>query len=122
MVLAVSLLFEGGSWFFAMNEFARTKGRRSYVQAVRAGKDPARFMVLFEDSAALLGLVIAAAGIALGQATGRPDFDGAASVLIGVVLAVTAAWLAYKTKGLLIGESARAEVVADIRSSASLGS
>ncbi|MBV9696627.1 MAG: cation transporter [Gammaproteobacteria bacterium] len=114
-VLGVSLVFEGGSWFFAVNQFARTKGRRTYVQAVRAGKDPSRFMVLFEDSAALLGLLIAAAGLAIGQASGNPAFDGAASVLIGLVLAVTAAWLAYETKGLLIGESASTEVVADIR-------
>ncbi|MBV9621961.1 MAG: cation transporter, partial [Gammaproteobacteria bacterium] len=83
--------------------------------AVRAGKDPSRFMVLFEDSAALLGLFFAAAGLAAGQLTGRAEFDGVASILVGLVLAVTAAWLAYETKGLLIGESASAEVVADIK-------
>ena len=115
VVLAVSLLFEGGSWLFAVKEFGRTKGRRTYLQAVRAGKDPSRFMVLFEDSAALLGLFFAAAGLAAGQLTGRAEFDGVASILVGLVLAVTAAWLAYETKGLLIGESASAEVVADIK-------
>jgi cation diffusion facilitator family transporter len=114
-VIGVAMLFEGGSWLFAVTEFSRTKGRRTYIEAVQRGKDPSRFMVLFEDSAALLGLVIALAGIALQQLTGDPRFDGAASCLIGLVLAVTAVWLAYETKGLLIGEAADKEVVADIR-------
>lgn len=118
-VLAISVLFEGGSWLFAVSEFSKTKGRRSYFEAVRYGKDPSRFMVLFEDSAALIGLVIAACGIALGQLTGNPIYDGIASILIGLVLAVTAVWLATETKGLLIGESASRDVVADIRRVAS---
>jgi len=114
-VLGVSVLFEGASWLFAIAEFSKIKGRRTYIQAVRAGKDPSRFMVLFEDSAALLGLLIAGCGLILQQLTGNPLFDGLASVLIGLVLAVTAVWLAYETKGLLIGESANRDVVADIR-------
>ena len=115
VVLAVSAVFEGGSWLFAVSEFSKTKGRRTYLEAVRHGKDPSRFMVLFEDSAALLGLVIAACGIALVQLTGKALYDGVASILIGLVLAVTAVWLGYETKGLLIGESANRDVVADIR-------
>jgi len=114
-VLAMALLFEGTSWLYAMASFSRSKGRRGYIQAVRSGKDPSRFLVLFEDSAALLGILIAAAGIGLQQLTGRTQFDAAASILIGVVLAVTACWLAYETKGLLIGESASRSVLADIR-------
>src|SRR5215475_6798973 len=109
------MLFEGGSWWFAVTEFSRTKGRRTYIEAVQRGKDPSRFMVLFEDSAALLGLTLALAGIALDQLTGDARFDGVASLLIGLVLAVTAVWLAYETKGLLIGEAADREVVSDIR-------
>jgi len=118
-VLAISALFEGSSWLFAVSEFSKTKGQRTYLEAVRHGKDPSRFMVLFEDSAALLGLAIAAIGIALEQLTGDPIYDAIASLLIGTVLAVSAVWLAYETKGLLIGESANRDVVADIRQVAS---
>ena len=114
-VLGVSLLFEGSSWLFAVNEFSKTKGRRTYIEAVRYGKDPSRFMVLFEDTSALLGLLIAAAGIAAEQWTGLSMYDGIASILIGLALTTTAVWLAYETKGLLIGESANREVVEDIR-------
>jgi cation diffusion facilitator family transporter len=114
-VLGIAVLFEGSSWLFALKEFSKIKGRRSYVQAVRHGKDPSRFMVLFEDTAALLGLLIAAAGIGAEQLTGEPAYDAVASILIGCVLSVSAVWLAYETKGLLIGESANREVVEDIR-------
>ena len=114
-VLGIALLFEGTSWLFALKEFSKIKGRRSYVQAVRHGKDPSRFMVLFEDTAALLGLLIAGAGIGAEQLTGEPIYDAIASILIGCVLSVSAVWLAYETKGLLIGESANREVVEDIR-------
>jgi cation diffusion facilitator family transporter len=114
-VLGISMLFEGSSWLFAVNEFSKTKGRRTYIEAVRYGKDPSRFMVLFEDTSALGGLLIAFAGIAAEQWTGQSMYDGVASILIGLVLSTTAVWLAYETKGLLIGESANREVVEDIR-------
>lgn len=71
--------------------------------------------VLFEDSAAITGLVVAFAGIALYQITGNPLFDAAASIVIGLILAGTAMWLAFETKGMLIGESANREVVSEIR-------
>ena len=73
---------------------------------MRDSKDPTTFVVLFEDSAALIGLAIAALGIALSQLTGSPSFDGIASLLIGAVLAATALLLARETKGLLMGEGA----------------
>lgn len=72
-------------------------------------------MVLFEDTAALLGVLIAAAGIGAEQLTGEPIYDAVASLLVGCVLSVSAVWLAYETKGLLIGESANREVAEDIR-------
>lgn len=115
IVLGLAMLFEGFSWFVAFREFSRTRGRRSIVEAVHHGKDPNMFVVFFEDSAAMLGLVVALAGIALGQITGSPYFDGIASVVIGVILAGTAAWLAFETHGLIIGESADNEVVQSIR-------
>ena len=73
------------------------------------------FVVLFEDSAAMLGLMVAFAGIALAQWTGIDEFDGIASIIIGLILGGTAAWLSYETKNLLIGESADRQVVAGIR-------
>ena len=115
VVLGFALIFEGGAWFFAFKEFSRSKGQWSYVQAVQRGKDPTIFMVLFEDSAAVLGLIVAFFGIWLAQVTGIVYLDGIATVIIGLILGGTAVWLAYETKGLLIGESANREVVQSIR-------
>lgn len=115
IVLFLAMLFEGAAWMFAFREFNRAKGKWGYIEAVRKGKDPTLFMVLFEDSAAMLGLLVAFFGIVLGQVTGNPHYDGYASVIIGLILGGTAVWLAYETKGLLIGESANNQVVTDIR-------
>ena len=115
IVLAAAFVFEGAAWMLALREFSRAKGRWGYIEAVQRGKDPSLFVVLFEDSAALSGLVIAAAGIGLNQLTGLAVFDGIAAVLIGLILGGTAVWLAYETKGLLIGESANPRVVDGIR-------
>ena len=115
LVLGVAMIFEGAAWYFAFTEFNRARGRWGYLEAVRRGKDPSMFVVLFEDSAAMLGLLAAFLGILAGQITGDPRFDGAASVVIGCILGGTAIWLAYETKGLLIGESANREVVRAIR-------
>jgi len=71
--------------------------------------------VLFEDGAAMLGLLVALVGIALAQVTGNPVFDGIASAVIGLILAATAIWLAYETQSLLIGESAASWIVESIR-------
>jgi len=116
VVLGLAMVFEGAAWFFAFNEFGKVKGKRGYIEAVQRGKDPSMFVVLFEDSAALLGLLIALLGIWLAQVTGNPVFDGVASILIGVILGGTAIWLAIETKGLLIGEGANKEVISNIRS------
>lgn len=115
IVLGLSLVFEGAAWFFALVEFTKAKGKWGYVEAVQRGKDPSMFVVLFEDSAAMLGLIVALIGIVLAQTTGILIFDGIASIIIGVILGGTAIWLAYETKGLLIGESANRSVVAGIR-------
>tara|TARA_R110001606_G_scaffold261206_14_gene409480 strand:+ start:3880 stop:4794 length:915 start_codon:yes stop_codon:yes gene_type:complete len=118
VVLGLAFLFEGAAWLVALKEFRRAKGDWGYIEAVARGKDPTTFVVLFEDSAALLGLMVAFLGVILSQTTGLLWFDGLASMLIGVILALTAVWLARETKGLLIGESANARVVADIRRAA----
>jgi cation diffusion facilitator family transporter len=115
VVLGFAMVFEGGAWYFAFKEFGRVKGRHGYVEAVQRGKDPTFFVVLFEDSAAMLGLAVAFLGVWLGDVTGNPVFDGIASIVIGLILGGTAAWLAFETKGLLIGERANREVVEGIR-------
>ncbi|MAF65325.1 MAG: cation transporter [Planctomycetes bacterium] len=114
VVLGLAFLFEGAAWFFAWREFSRARGSLGVFEAVRRGKDPSLFVVLFEDSAAMLGLLVAFAGIALSRATGLAWLDGAAAVVIGLILAGTAVWLAYETKGLLIGEAADERVRAEI--------
>ncbi|MCK5091695.1 MAG: cation transporter [Gammaproteobacteria bacterium] len=115
IVLGLAMLFEGGAWAFALREFSRAKGKWGYIEAVQQAKDPSIFVVLFEDSAAMLGLLVAFVGIALAQYTGFLYFDGLASIIIGLILIGTAIWLAYETKGLLIGESANPHVVKGIR-------
>jgi len=115
IVLGLALIFEGAAWYFAFREFSRVKGRWGYIEAIQRAKDPSIFVVLFEDSAAMLGMVVAFVGIALSQLTGILIFDGIASVTIGLILIGTSIWLAYETKGLLIGESANQSVIRGIR-------
>jgi cation diffusion facilitator family transporter len=114
VVLALSFLFEATSWWVAFGIFRRRKGTRSYWRAVRDSKDPPAFMVLFEDTAALIGIAIAAGGIFLADRTGIAEFDAAASLLIGAVLAVAALLVARESKGLLIGERASERIVGSI--------
>jgi cation diffusion facilitator family transporter len=115
IVLGLALLFEGAAWYFAFRGFTRAKGKWGYLEAIQRGKDPSMFVVLFEDTAAIIGLLVAFVGIALTQITGIPYFDGTASIVIGLILIGTAVWLAYETKSLLIGESANRPVIKGIR-------
>jgi cation diffusion facilitator family transporter len=115
IVLGVALLFEGASFSIALRAFAKRRAGRGYVAAVRASKDPTDFVVLLEDGAAILGVLVALAGITLAVGTANPIFDGIASLLIGLILAATASWLAYETQSLLIGESASGALVERIR-------
>ena len=115
IVLGVALILEAGAWWVAFKEFSKSKGDMGTLEAVRLSKDPAVFTVLFEDSAAIAGLVIAAIGIGLADVLDEPLWDGIGSIVIGIVLAVTAALLAYECKGLLIGEGAGRQVVRGVR-------
>lgn len=114
-VLGISFLLEGASWLTAMREFRSTQGDLGWWQAIRRSKDPSTFIVLFEDSAAMFGLVVAAAGVFLTHATGNPLWDGAASIVIGIALAIVAFMLARESKGLLIGERADPALAEAIR-------
>ena len=115
IVLGLAMIFEGAAWWFALKEFGKQKGKWGYIEAIQRAKDPSIFVVLFEDSAAMLGLLVAFIGVALSQATGIVIFDAIASIIIGLILVCTSIWLAYETKGLLIGESANHAVVRDIK-------
>lgn len=116
IVLAVAMLFESVAWAVAFREFRRQKGsKQGYFEAVRKSKDPTVFTVLFEDSAAMLGLIAALIGLLLAQWLGNPVFDALASIAIGIILSGTAMVLAYESKGLLIGEAASREVRDGIR-------
>src|SRR6266851_10067087 len=90
VVLGLALVVEGASWGVAIKEFRAVKGKRGYFEAVRHSKDPTMFMVLFEDTAAIIGIMIALAGIAASQALRRPVLDGVASIGIGLLLGVVA--------------------------------
>lgn len=115
IVLGLSIIFEGGSTAVAIKEFRKMKGSMGTLEAIRTSKDPSTFTVLFEDIAAMLGLVVALVGIYCGQVFGIPELDGAASVVIGAILGMVAVFLAYESKGLLIGESVNTDVKEDIR-------
>jgi len=110
VVLGLSFLFEGSSWLVALKEFRREKGKQGWLQAVQSSKDPSVYTVLFEDSAALLGLIVAFAGILAAELLEMPELDGAASIGIALILGATAIFLARESKGLLIGEPASPEV------------
>ena len=110
IVLSAAILIEAGPCWIAFKAFRAEKGDRGYLEAIRLSKDPTVFTILFEDSAAMLGLIVAMLGIFLAEHLGIPAFDGGASIVIGLILASTATLLAYECKGLIIGESASPEI------------
>jgi cation diffusion facilitator family transporter len=110
-VLLVAFLLEGWSTVEAYRDFRKAKGKLRWFEAIRRSKDPPAFIVLLENGAAIAGIVAAAIGLLLSQLTHNPFFDGAASIVIGVILGFTAALLAYESKALLIGEAADPELV-----------
>jgi len=114
VVLVAALVFEFAALWVAFKEFNKSRGSLGLFAAVKEGKDPTLFVVVFEDTAATLGLAIAIVGLGLYQLTGNPVFDALASIAIGVVLIATAIWLAVESKNLLIGESASPAVRAEI--------
>jgi len=116
IVIGFALFFEGIAFLIAYRELGRNKESKSLMKTIRASKDPTIFVVLFEDFAAVIGLVVAGLGIYLGEVFNLPTLDGFASIIIGLILAVTASCLAFEVKGLLTGEAASEEIVAGIKS------
>jgi cation diffusion facilitator family transporter len=119
IVLLIAFLLEGGSTFAAFRDFRAAKGTLGWFAAVRQSKDPPAFIVLLENGAAMAGILAAAVGLALAQLTGNPVFDGAASIAIGLILGLTAAFLAIESKALLIGEAADPALIDSIHAAAS---
>jgi cation diffusion facilitator family transporter len=115
-VVAAAFVFEGLSFRVAWREFRADHPGVPILSGIRRSKDPMIFAVLLEDGAALAGLVIAFAGIGLAEILAVPVLDGVASIGIGLLLIVVAAFLARETLSLLIGESASQDVLKAARS------
>ncbi|WP_417309826.1 cation diffusion facilitator family transporter [Devosia sp.] len=118
VVLGLSILFESGSWYVALRAFRKEKGKLGYIEAIKLSKDPTTFTVLVEDTVALLGLFLALGGVFAAQALDMPVLDGVASVMIGILLAMTALFLARESKNLLVGETALPQVQQAIEAAA----
>jgi cation diffusion facilitator family transporter len=115
VVLGAAALFEGTSFAIALRVFLRGKGDRPFWSALHASKDPTTYTVLAEDAAALAGLAVAAVGIWISHRFDLPKADGAASLVIGAILAGVAVLLVHEARGLLVGEGIRPDTAAAIR-------
>jgi len=114
-VLAFSLVSEGVSFIITYRQFRKTMGDRSWWEAIRMSKDPTDFMVLFEDGAAVLGIVIVFVLLWVGERTKNPYLDGVASLLVGCLLTFASAVLARESRSLLIGEGISEKTDREIR-------
>jgi len=113
-VLGLAMLFEGIACALAFREFQKTRGKQGFWQALRSSKDPAVFAILLEDLAALVGLVIALAGVFFGHLLQNLYFDGAASMAIGLLLIFMAIFMLRETKGLIVGEGVDAPILTSL--------
>ena len=113
-VLVIAIAIEAWTCWVAATEFKKSKGDYGWVEAIHISKDPALFTVLFEDTAALLGLLVALIALALSEYLNLPVLDAVASIIISIILAVTAGLLAFECKGLLTGEGASKQVITGI--------
>lgn len=116
VVLVLAALFEGASFLIALRQFRRQSEGRPFWSSLHGSKDPSLYTVLAEDGAALAGLAVAAAGVWASHSLNMPVLDGAASVVIGCILAGVAVLLIRESRGLLVGEGVRPETAAAIRS------
>lgn len=115
-VLGIAFIAEGIAWSVALRELLHhQQPGQSFWQTFRSSKDPSVYTVLGEDTAALLGIIVAFAGVYLGHRLNLPVLDGVASLVIGTILIIVAVFLAYESKGLIVGESADMDVVQRIR-------
>jgi len=115
VVLVAAIVFECAAFRTAWQEFNKMRGDRGLIEAIRSSKDPTTFTVLFEDSAAIAGLVVALISVHLAEALHMPIIDGIGSILIGLILCGVASLLVWESKKLLLGEAADPKVRADLR-------
>ncbi len=115
VVLGMAFIFEAVVLFIALKAFLSEKGDQGMWRSIRTSKDPTTFVVIFEDAAALLGLLVAFLGIFLAHRLGNPALDGVASIVIGAILCTAAGFLAYESKSLLVGEGANSATLDSIR-------
>lgn len=114
-VIGVAVVFEGISWYFGFHAFRAEQRGRGIVETIQTSKDPTTFSVLLEDSAALIGLALAFAGVYLSDRLGSPWIDGASSVLIGLLLCAIAIVMVYESKSLLVGEGVGKNTLRELR-------
>ncbi len=115
VVLGVAFIAEGASWIVALRQLMSKADGQGFLRILRASKDPSVYTIVGEDFAALAGLIVAFLGVFFGHLLNNPYFDGAASIVIGVILAVVAVFLAYESRGLIVGESADPRIREGIR-------
>jgi cation diffusion facilitator family transporter len=115
LVLSAAIVFEGLALRTALQEFNKQRGDKALMEAIRTSKDPTTFTVLFEDAAAMAGLVVALVGVHLAHALSMPVIDGIASIFIGLILCGVAAFLVWESKQLLLGERADPEIERSVR-------
>lgn len=115
-VLGAAIIFEGTALFLALRAFnqARAHQSKNLIKNIIRSKDAATFAVIIEDTAAVVGLIVALIGVYLSQVLNNPYLDGGASIVIGVILLAVATFLAKESKGLLLGESAHPEVINEV--------
>lgn len=114
-VLGIAAVFEGISWYFGWRAFRKEQAGRDIIETIQVSKDPTTFSVLLEDTAALIGLALAFAGIFLSTRLGMPWLDGASSIAIGVLLCAIALVMVYESKSLLVGEGVGRKTAQGIR-------
>jgi cation diffusion facilitator family transporter len=115
VVLGVAIAVEGTSFLVALREHRRRYARGRFLESLRSSKDPSLFAVLLEDGAAMIGLLFALMGVAAAVFLDLPRADGLASIAIGVLLTLVAAFMANETRSLLTGEAASPALIADVR-------
>jgi cation diffusion facilitator family transporter len=114
IVLAFAFVFDGISFITALKEFNRQRKSMPFWNAVKRSKDPSTFVVLFEDAADLLGLIVAFLGVFLSHLYNNPYLDGVASVIIGIILTAISLLLARESRSLLMGESIDESILKEV--------
>lgn len=115
LTLGGSAIFEGASLSIAVREFRKLPRSGGILHAIHVSKDPANFSVMLEDIAALAGLLVAFLGIWASHSLGIEWADGAAAIVVGLILSAVAAILTYETHGLLIGEGASKQMLDELQ-------